>query len=233
MDDNSFNSEIIFVYNAPTIMSNLNSGPTSVISTVSEPMKDAYKIFRSQKFETKFFLAKKIIDKKLFNNNTGQEHRLFVLDSFSDSIYEYLKRGGARIVSPYVVKYTLKKTAIFQNIPKRPFPIYSQCMRGLVITSTNFSGDVKRNIEDKVAQMCGTYVSSLNGNVKYLISNSVLTQKYRVAAMIKIPVMKVEWVEECWNNYQYEIMPATSSKIISKFSLPIFHDLTITVSQVI
>lgn len=159
---------------------------------------------------------------------------LFVFETFSGNAFDFLKQSEHRILSPFVIKYLDSDSASkpFQSIPQRPLPIFSQCMRGLSVTCTNLPTEVKNSIEQKVTQMCGLFDSSLSRDINFLVSDSVLTVKYRAAINFKTKVMKADWVFACWDRYQYQFERADSEHIVSQYLLPIFHGLTITVSQV-
>lgn len=193
-------------------------------SQMSQDMKIAFKSFHSRKFNPRFVSGSTIL-----GNKEKVENVLFVLESFSGQIFDHLKEQKARIISPYVVNYCDKGK--FDTIPMRSGPLFSQCMRGLRITFTGMPTETKEQLKDKIVKMAAIYDPDLNATTKVLVSNSVLSKKYQAAMMVKIPVLRMEWIEDCWQKYQYDY--AYAEEIKEKYFLPIFHGLTITVSQVI
>lgn len=177
-------------------------------------------------------------DAKIENvvKDLGDDEAIFVIDRehFDKPAFNFLLENACRIISPYVVKFCDEDVAQqpFASIPKREHPILSQCMRKLVISCTNLSTTVKKEVERKIRLMCGFYESGLNGSTTFLVSDCVLTKKYQAAVQLKIPVMRLEWVEACWDKHQYDFQRADSPELVAKYTLPIFHGLTISVSQV-
>lgn len=162
------------------------------------------------------------------------KHQLmFVLDAFEGPAYEYLSKNNYRIISPYVVKYCDDDCPDpFETIPMRPHPLFSQCMRNLIVTATSLPTETRKALEAKVMKMCGEYNSGLCPRVKLLIAGSVLTDKYRAAARMSIPVVHPGWVEDCWTTYQYSYVRADSAELLRRYALPVFHNLMITCSGV-
>ena len=213
---------VYFVTNANPGSRNAPVYPTS--------MQSAYLSICYRKITAKRISAEKIEREAA---ELVSETAMFVMDNFNGPAYVCLDNLKARIISPYTIKYCDPECSQpFQTIPMRNFPVFSQCMRGLPITCTGLTSAAKKEIEQKVTLMCGSYETSLNGSTKFLVANSVMTKKYRAAVELKIPVMKVEWVNECWNKHQYDFFLAGSQEIVDKYILPIFFGLTITISQV-
>lgn len=158
---------------------------------------------------------------------------MFVLDAFEGPVYEYLSKNNYRIISPYVIKYCDDDCPEpFETIPLRAHPLFSQCMRNIIVTATSLPTETRKALEAKVMKMCGNYSSGLNHTVKVLIAGSVLTDKYKAAARLSIPVVRPDWVENCWTTYQYNFVRADSPELLRRYALPIFHNLMITCSGV-
>jgi hypothetical protein len=229
---------VYFVTNAST--------PSGQASGLKSPlMIEAYNSLRKRDYDCNWLEQSKIV-KQPFEPQTT----MFVLECFSGVAYDHLVDMDIRIISPLVIKFcnpNLKKSDLpaskpsainaktllpFDTIPKRFMPIYSQCMRGLNITCTNLSNEKKRYVEEKVTQMCGNFDSSLNAKTHFLVSNSVYSRKYQAAVQLKIRVMSIEWIEKCWDLYQYHFLRAQEPEIVNRHLLPIFFGLTFSVSQV-
>lgn len=148
---------------------------------------------------------------------------------------ERLIRLKWRVVSMLVVAYCdpgLLPTP-YQSIPNRPYPLYSQCMRSLEVTSTNLKTSMRAVLESKVCKMGGVWDGSLKALTDFLVSDSVLSLKYREAIKMKtVKIVTVDWVLKCWDVYQHQFARADDPNIYGKYLLPIFHGLNICVSQV-
>ena len=155
----------------------------------------------------------------------------FVIDDLRSPVAVELSLNGASIISPFVVLYLKHESKIFHTIPKRTFSLMSQCLRSVKITSTGFSTDEEKDgIIKKIEAMSGIYQPQLDCFVKVLIAKNVLSEKYRVASSLGIPVVTKDWLIQCWNKYQYEIK--SGMDMIHKHSVPILHNLQICISGV-
>lgn len=200
----------------------------NISNQFSSLMKEAYQSLKRRKLSPSWIDESKVF-LEAFNTND-----LFVIESFNGDAYMHLKKHNHRIISPFVIMYCDSESTRnpFSQIPKRNFPIFSQCMRGISVTSSNFSTEKKKLIEDKVFQMGGSYDSHLHRDINFVVSDSVVTTKYKACIKLSIKVMKIDWVFACWDRFQYEFERANASHIVSQYQLPIFHGLTITISQV-
>lgn len=157
---------------------------------------------------------------------------LFIFSKFEGDAFNFLKEGGYRVISPYVIMYCEAKfvNPPFNNIPKRDIPIFSQCMRGLTVSASNLSSSVKKEISDIVFRMSGYFSSTLTEANNFLVTDSVLTAKYRAAKQLGINIVKPDWAYHCDEKYQHLFKRADDPEIVAKYELPILHGLTICVS---
>ncbi|XP_046910043.2 uncharacterized protein LOC124491449 [Dermatophagoides farinae] len=156
---------------------------------------------------------------------------IIVTDRFDDEVLNFF-HDKCRIVGPLIITYCDNDICPCpqSSIPQRTWPIYSQCMRGLEVTTSDIPTTKRQFIENRVKLMSGHYHENLHINTSVLVSDSVLTRKARAAAENHIPIVTVDWIESCWIKYQHEYKQANEDSIISKYRLPIFHGLNIVLS---
>jgi len=156
------------------------------------------------------------------------------MKSFCGELFKYLIERKARIVGPLSLLYcsSIDCQNRFETIPLKWCPIFSQCMRRLVVSITNFDEEKKIDLINKVNRMCATFSKNLTTKVTHLVSDSVTTKKYKVASSLGMTVVTSKWIDLCWDKYQYELCDANDPSIIDQFRTPIFKNLVICVSQV-
>ncbi|KAH9510571.1 DNA topoisomerase 2-binding protein 1 [Dermatophagoides farinae] len=158
---------------------------------------------------------------------------IIVTDRFDDDVLNSF-HDKCRIVGPLIITYCDNDICPCpqSSIPQRTLPIYSQCMRGLEVTTSDIPTTKRQFIENRVKLMSGYYHENLHINTSVLVSDSVLTRKARAAAENHIPIVSIDWIESCWIKYQHEHKQANEDSIISKYRLPIFHALNIVLSDI-
>jgi len=202
--------------------------PNNSIGRQPKSMQNAFSSMKSHKFDPKWIKANEVMTIQSFNNY------LFIIDSFDGQVFDFLVEKNARIIGPLTVLYCYSsecKTR-YQTIPIKSCPIFSQCMRKLNVSITNFEGRRKNDLINKIERMCGTFSKDFTKRVTHLVSDSVRTNKYKVASSIGVTVVSSEWVDFCWEKYQHLLCHASDQQIIQKYRLPMFNKLMITVSQV-
>ncbi|UXI16565.1 N-acetylated-alpha-linked acidic dipeptidase 2 [Sarcoptes scabiei] len=189
-------------------------------------MKEALGYIKERKFFPKWINFETLKTIRL------NQHDIVVSDNFDGEIFEYCRDRLIRMVGPLVVNYCDPKQCLnpFLTIPLRELPIFSQCMRKLTITTSNLSINQRESIKKKVILMSGSYDTSLHSKTSFLITDSVITRKYRAAGQLKIPILTPNYIDSCWENYQHEYFRANNSKIVDQYRLPIFNNLKISVS---
>ncbi|OTF82829.1 hypothetical protein BLA29_000303 [Euroglyphus maynei] len=171
---------------------------------------------------------------KLISNSLSLNSAIFIVtDRFDKEIIEYFQ-DKFRIIGPLVITYCDEDICQSpeQTLPKRIWPIFSQCMRGMEVTTSNLTADRKKLVENRVRMMSGNYYENYHGITNVIVSDSVLTRKTRAAAENKIPIVTFEWIESCWTKYQYEHRRADEEAILAKYKLPIFFGLNVVLSGV-
>lgn len=191
-------------------------------------MRNAFHSIKSNKVNKKWTNFNELTTFESFDNH------LFVINSFDGQIFEYLLERNARIISPLVILYSYSSDSQmrFDSIPLKSYPIMSQCMRHLKVSITNFNEEKRRDLINKIKQMLAHFSKDLTSDVTHLVSDSVVTQKYKVASSIGKTVVTSEWVDFCWERHQYLLCHANDQQIINRFRTPIFKNLMICVSQV-
>jgi hypothetical protein len=191
-------------------------------------MRNAFHSIKSNKVNKKWTNFNELTTFESFDNH------LFVINSFDGQIFESLLERNARIISPLVILYSYSSDSQmrFDSIPLKSYPIMSQCMRHLKVSITNFNEEKRRDLINKIKQMLAHFSKDLTSDVTHLVSDSVVTQKYKVASSIGKTVVTSEWVDFCWERHQYLLCHANDQQIINRFRTPIFKNLMICVSQV-
>lgn len=199
----------------------------------SERMKKAFDFVNHKNYRAEWIDFDYL---KIKNLSTKDPSYRIVIENFDDSnsSFEYLRHKELRIISPIVIFYCFRNICLqpFCDLPLRPYPIFSQCMRGLEVTSSHLSPIKQRQIKNKIEMMSGKYCNNLHTTTSFLVTDSMLSQKTRSAIENNIPIMNIEWIESCWLKYQYEYRRAGEMDIVSKYQVLIFHKLNIVVSGV-
>lgn len=197
----------------------------------SERMKKAFDFVNHKNYRAEWIDFDYL---KIKNLSTKDPSYRIVIENFDDSnsSFEYLRHKELRIISPIVIFYCFRNICLqpFCDLPLRPYPIFSQCMRGLEVTSSHLSPIKQRQIKNKIEMMSGKYCNNLHTTTSFLVTDSMLSQKTRSAIENNIPIMNIEWIESCWLKYQYEYRRAGEMDIVSKYQVLIFHKLNIVVS---
>ena len=107
-------------------------------------------------------------------------NHIIVTDHFDDKVFDcFHNKNQCHIIGPLVITYCDDEFCPFSHcsLPKRTWPIYSLCMRGLEVTTSHMPIDKRQFIEKRVQLMSGCYHEDLNTNTSVLVSDSVLTKK--------------------------------------------------------
>ena len=129
------------------------------------------------------------------------EASVIVLDPFSGACYEEICRhcltGELTVVGPSCLVSCLQKN---MSVPQTRFPLYSSAMRGLVVTFSGLQEEESSRYRELVVAMSGEWSPSLHSGVTHLVSRTVLSEKYKVASSLGLPVMAVTWLEDVWRS---------------------------------
>ncbi|XP_049839921.1 DNA topoisomerase 2-binding protein 1-A-like isoform X1 [Schistocerca gregaria] len=152
---------------------------------------------------------------------------VFVFSEFEGVAYEHLcSNKCVRIVGPRCILTCLTEGI---SIPEGRSAIYTVGMRGLLISTTGFDGEPKKQITKLVEFMGGVFTNKLRQSVTHLVAHSVLSEKYQKATEQGIPVMTEKWVLEVWEASKLRNVHATDDEFMS-YKCPIFHNLCVTSS---
>ncbi|CAG2163077.1 unnamed protein product [Oppiella nova] len=219
----------IYCIETKTFKSSSQSGHS--IGRQPKTMQMAFTAMKSHKFDTNWINEDEVVSNEWSH---GFRRSLFILDSFDGRAYEFLRSRSARVVGPLSILFCYSHECVqrFKNIPEKPFPLFSQCMRKLFVSISGFDGQRKRELIARIERMCGHYSKDYTRRVTHLVTDSVRTKKYRVAKQCGSAVMSSHWVDDCWNIHQHDLMSAADPDIVGKYKLKIFNKLLITVSQV-
>jgi hypothetical protein len=72
-------------------------------------------------------------------------------------------------------------------------------MKDLVICATNMTKEEKKELKQLVLFMGGKYLDDLKETVTHLVSKSVSSLKYEIAAQNGVKIMHIDWVN--WLNF--------------------------------
>lgn len=155
---------------------------------------------------------------------------VFILSEFTGSLFDYLRRFKCTVIGPQCLLVSVQKG---EPLPEVPTPVFTVAMKGLVVTTTGCSPQEKKEIQEKVQFMGGTYSSAFVNNVTHLIVKSVaeFSLKHKVAIQKDIPIMIPQWVDAVWNHSIRESIHATDP-IFAKYACPPFQGLVVCVSQI-
>lgn len=102
-------------------------------------------------------------------------------------------------------------------------------MRGLVIAATNLPKEKKKEIKEIVNFMGGNYVDALKDCVTHLVSDSVGSIKYEMAAKNDVKIMHPDWVKKVWEKaMDTNVIISASDEQFDRYKLPIFFNLCVT-----
>jgi topoisomerase (DNA) II binding protein 1 len=107
--------------------------------------------------------------------------------------------------------------------------IHNLAMQGLAVCSTNIKKEEKEELRELVNFMGGVYLDDLKVEVTHLISDTVRSVKYELAAKKGVKIMHPDWVRNVWRKSQESksIVRATDEQF-DTHKLPCFFSLCIT-----
>ncbi|XP_011866675.1 PREDICTED: DNA topoisomerase 2-binding protein 1 isoform X2 [Vollenhovia emeryi] len=164
------------------------------------------------------------VSKELCDAMEPSKKDVFVIEEFRGDLFDRLRTFKCSIVSP---KCLLICFTNGEPIPEGTSPIYTTSMRGMCVTASGFSLQIKDWIQRQVEYMGGIFTKQLRGSVTHLVTDSVMSAKYEHAVEMKIPIMTKEWIEAVWEINLKEIIKA-DDKIFDKYKCPVFMNLVVT-----
>ncbi|XP_076455741.1 DNA topoisomerase 2-binding protein 1-A-like [Babylonia areolata] len=165
-------------------------------------------------------------DQCLSVDSAGKNH-IYVMEPFEGPGFDHLKLLGCRLFGPQCILASLN---FKMELPQKKRPIYSMCMKGVVICCTNMDKKTRDQVHDLVKLMAGEAICHLTDDVTHLVAGEVGSQKYTVAASRGTPIMSMEWVKEAWQMAQHRYVDCMESGFLHKYRCPIFRGLVVTVS---
>ena len=115
---------------------------------------------------------------------------VFVVDPFTGDAFAHLAKFKCTIVGPRCLLTCLNKG---EPVPELPYPMYTAAMKNLVVTSTGFGKDEKKDLQTKVERMGGIYSNAFHDAVTHLVADvssiyevkTILIEKYFLQAIFK------------------------------------------------
>ncbi|ORX87579.1 BRCT domain-containing protein [Anaeromyces robustus] len=108
--------------------------------------------------------------------------------------------------------------------------IESTCLNNLVICFTGFEAEELSLYEEQIVLMGGTYSPHLTNDVTHLVSKNTVSDKYKFAAKLGIPIIQENWINECWNRRLERGF--NGKRIAEQYLLPPFVDVQICVTGI-
>lgn len=153
---------------------------------------------------------------------------VFVFQQFEGDIFsQYQNQKSVRLLGPRCLLSCLIEGL---PIPESNSPIFTTAMRGLVVTTTNFSRQEKEDLIKKIEYMGALFSSKLVGGTTHLVAKNVLSIKYEKAIERNLPVMTGDWVQNLWLESCKRNAHASDPEF-QAYKCPVFHGLTITCSN--
>ncbi|XP_035738544.1 DNA topoisomerase 2-binding protein 1-A-like isoform X1 [Vespa mandarinia] len=150
---------------------------------------------------------------------------IFVLEEFKGIFFQQLQNFKcSRIVGP---KCLLTCFLNGEPIPEGASPIYTTAMRGLCISVSGLTPEMKNHVQQLVEYMGAFFTKQLRNCVTHLVTNSVMSAKYERAVELKIPIVTKDWVAAIWEENLNNFIKA-DDPIFDKYKCPVFMNLIVT-----
>lgn len=149
---------------------------------------------------------------------------VFVLDQFEGQVFEHLQGTKALVLGPMCLLVCLMNDL---RIPQGNSPIFTNGMRDMVITASGMDRAEKKKIKKLVSWMGGMFYYELNKGCTHLVSNSVRSEKYEIAASRRLKILMPEWIQAVWEASKVRAVRGDEFAF-EKYRLPVFYNLNIT-----
>ncbi|XP_023318938.1 DNA topoisomerase 2-binding protein 1-A isoform X3 [Trichogramma pretiosum] len=149
---------------------------------------------------------------------------VYVFEKFDGEVFEKLQTTKCTIVGAHCL---LSCFLSGEPIPETSSVIFNTAMKGMVVSASGFSANIKNEIQKKVQYMSGIFTKQLRGSVTHLVTDNVFSAKYERAAELKIKVVTQDWVESVWDTNLTSMRPA-SDAVFDKYKCPVFLNLVVT-----
>ncbi|XP_044266145.1 protein ECT2 isoform X2 [Tribolium madens] len=146
---------------------------------------------------------------------------VFILESFEGDVYNCLYKQKQSLLGPLALQQLANKN---EPLPDNTRPLFNLAMTGVVVCFTGF-----RNKSDLatlvplIHHMGGSIRKNISEKVTHLIANICNGEKYRYAAVFRVPVMNPEWVYASWKKRHDINFSATVDAFVTEFKLKPFH----------
>ena len=160
---------------------------------------------------------------------------IYVVEEFKGTIFDHLMKIKALVVGHLCILKTTFNGSVIDSLPSNltsDNPVFSKCMYGMKVCTTNMEKKDKDVLEKLIKRMSGQYTNHFSNSVTHLITNKIGTSKYYAAGKHKIPIMKPDWVYQCWQRHQFGLAHAQNKKLIDNYKLSVFQGLVICPTQV-
>uniref|UniRef100_A0A336KB18 CSON006828 protein n=1 Tax=Culicoides sonorensis TaxID=179676 RepID=A0A336KB18_CULSO len=143
---------------------------------------------------------------------------------FDTKAFEHVKLSRALILGPRCLLDCLTNNI---PIPISSTPVYTIAMRNIVISLSGGTSEERERLRQLIGYMGGMVYDELNMACTHLVSSTVMSKKYDIAAVRKLKVMHFAWVYEVWEKSCHKSCHADDDEFWDK-RMPIFYCLNVS-----
>ena len=168
--------------------------------TVSESISQAYNVSKRLGLDV-HWSQEEDLSAKLKEHNLKSLPEIVVIEpSHSSSCVDHLtqlcREAILTVLGPGCLISCLQAN---WPVPDTRHPVYTGALRGCVVTSSGVRDPRERQrLRGTVEAMWGSWSDSLHDGVTHLVAASVLSDKYRAALGLGMPVMTTQWLDMVW-----------------------------------
>ncbi|XP_063902868.1 protein ECT2 isoform X4 [Zophobas morio] len=146
---------------------------------------------------------------------------IFVLEQFDGDVYSCLCKQKQSLLGPVALQQLANKN---ESLPDNTRPLFNLSMTGVVVCFTGFrdKNDLA-SLVPLIHNMGGSIRKNISQKVTHLIANVCGGEKYRYAAIFRVPVMDPQWVYASWQKRNEMNFSATLDVFVAEFKLKPFH----------
>lgn len=158
-----------------------------------------------EKREYRHYIAQMDIDIPYLSSKDGSEYAdcddpryetVFVMEDFEGEVFSHLKHSDNRVLGSPVVMHV---AATNEPLPYTYRPQYCSSMQGLNVCFTNFKTKEHLTRLITLCHYMGACVKKdISSKIDFLVTNVLHGPKYRTAVSLGIPVMREDWIHNCW-----------------------------------
>ena len=186
--------------------------------TVSDGMSQAHDVSKRIGLDVQWS-QEEDLSAKLKEHNLKSLPEIVVIEpSHSSPCVEHLtqlcREGILTLLGPQCLMSCLQAN---WPVPDTRHPVFTGALRGCVVTSSGVRDPRERQrLRGTVEAMWGGWSDSLHDGVTHLVAASVLSDKYRAALSVGMPVMTTQWLDMVWSVSSSE--PGLVSGVDKRFS---------------